>query len=207
MVCAVAAAHPAAQAEAIPEETAQTQAESIPEEMAQEQNEDDVTIIASGTCGAEGNGSNLRWELDSNGTLSISGSGAMKDYGYNSGSTRWNGYGDRIKSLTIASGITKIGNYAFSDCTGLTSVTFPDNLTSIGSSAFKGCTGMTSIAFPAGLTSIGDSAFVGCSGLTSITLPAGLTGIGESTFAGCSGLTSITFPDGLTSICCYAFQD
>ena len=195
VVCAVAAAHPAAQAEAIPEETAQ------------EQTEADVTIIASGTCGAEGNGSNLRWELDSNGKLSISGSGAMEDYGYNSGSTRWNGYGDRIKSLTIASGITKIGNYAFYDCTGLTSVTFPDNLTSIGSSAFKGCTGMTSIAFPAGLTSIGDSAFAGCSGLTSITLPAGLTGIGESTFAGCSGLTSITFPDGLTSISYFAFQD
>ena len=67
VVCAVAAAHPAAQAEAIPEETAQ------------EQTEADVTIIASGTCGAEGNGSNLRWELDSNGKLRISGSGAMED--------------------------------------------------------------------------------------------------------------------------------
>ena len=154
VVCAVAAAHPAAQAEAIPEETEQTQTEAIPEETAQEQSEDDVTIIASGTCGAEGDGSNLRWELDSNGTLSISGSGAMKDYRYNSWSTRWNGYGDRIKSLTIASGITKIGNYAFYDCSGLTSITLPEGLTSIGSLAFFECTGLTSVAFPDGLTSI-----------------------------------------------------
>ena len=69
--CAVAAAHPAAQAEAIPEETAQMQAESDTAVQGAE-------MVASGICG-----DNLTWSLDSAGTLTISGSGAMTDYSIN----------------------------------------------------------------------------------------------------------------------------
>ena len=60
----------------------------------------------------------------------------------------------------------------------------------IGRYAFSGCSGLTSLTLPAGITEIGDYAFCGCSGLTSLTLPAGITKIGEGTFCGCSGLTS-----------------
>ena len=205
VVCAVAAAHPAAQAEAIPEETAQTQAESIPEEIEKEQTESDVTVIASGTCGAEGNGSNLRWELDSNGTLSISGSGAMKDYGYNSGSTRWNGYGDRIKSLTIASGITKIGANAFHGCTGLTSVTLPDGVTSIGGAAFAACVGLKSVTLPDSLTSIDDNAFYRC-WFSNITIPASVTYIGEyGLWSGIKGGIDIYFSGNAPAVCAASY--
>ena len=84
-----------------------------------------------------------------------------------------------------------IGSYAFSYCSGLTSLTLPAGITSIGSYAFSGCSGLTSLTLPAGITWIDSYAFLNCSGLTSLTLPAGITWIGERAFYGCSGLTSI----------------
>ena len=94
----------------------------------------------------------------------------------------------------------EIGEYAFHDCSGLTSLTLPAGITSIGSRAFSYCSGLTSLTLPAGITSISDYAFEGCSGLTSLTLPAGITSISDYAFEGCSGLTSLTLPDGITSI-------
>ena len=58
-----------------------------------------------------------------------------------------------------------IGEYAFENCSGLTSVTFPSSVTSIGEYAFSGCSGLTSVTIPSSVTSIGDSAFSGCSNL------------------------------------------
>ncbi len=69
--------------------------------------------------------------------------------------------------------VTSIGEYAFSVCTGLTSIEIPSGVTSIGYEAFKGCTGLTSIEIPSGVTSIGVSAFCGCTGLTSIVVASG----------------------------------
>jgi len=64
--------------------------------------------------------------------------------------------------------VTSIGNWAFFECSGLTSVTIPSSVTTIGYYAFYGCSDLTSIAIPESVTSIGSSAFYGCSGLTSI---------------------------------------
>ena len=103
--------------------------------------------------------------------------------------------------------VTSIGSYAFSSCSGLTSITIPDSVTSIGDGAFSSCSGLTSITIPDSVTSIGDKAFRSCSNLTSITIPDSVTSIGRSAFNGCSNLTSITIPDSVTSIGDYAFQD
>ena len=94
----------------------------------------------------------------------------------------------------------EIGEYAFHDCSGLTSLTLPSSITSIGESAFRNCHGLTSLTLPAGITRIGSYAFEGCSGLTSLTLPDGITSISDYAFEKCSGLTSLTLPDGITSI-------
>ncbi len=64
--------------------------------------------------------------------------------------------------------VTSIGNDAFADCSGLTSVTIPNSVTSIGDRAFYNCSGLTSVTIPNSVTSIGDYAFYGCSGLTSV---------------------------------------
>ena len=100
----------------------------------------------------------------------------------------------------IPSSVTRIENYAFSGCNGLTSIEIPSGVTSIGVSAFSGCSGLTSIEIPSGVTSIGVSTFSGCSGLTSIVIPSGVTSIGNEAFRGCSGLISIAIPSSVTSI-------
>ena len=102
--------------------------------------------------------------------------------------------------------VTSIGNLAFSECPGLTSVYIPDSVTSIGIGAFVACSGLTSVDIPDGVTSIGDFAFSECSGLTSVTIPGSVTSIGDRAFSKCSGLTSVTIPDGVTSIGDYAFS-
>ena len=112
-----------------------------------------------------------------------------------------------LTSITIPEGVTSIGNSAFSNCTGLTSITIPEGVTSIGNSAFSNCTGLTSITIPEGVTSIGNYAFYNCTGLTSITIPEGVTSIGNSAFSNCTGLTSITIPEGVTSIGNFAFYN
>ena len=98
-------------------------------------------------------------------------------------------------SYSIPVGVTNIREYAFSGCSGLTSVTTPDSVTSIGAGAFFGCSGLTSVTIPVSVTSIGNEAFFGCSGLTSVTIPDSVTSIGDDAFSGCSGLTAVYISD------------
>ena len=113
--------------------------------------------------------------------------------------------GQLVTDLVIPNSVTSIGEYAFSGCSGLTSVTISDSVTSIGEHAFSGCSGLTSITIPNSVTSIGDRVFYGCSRLTSVTIPDSVTSIGDYAFEGCSGLTSVTIPDRVTSISRGAF--
>ena len=110
-----------------------------------------------------------------------------------------------LTSVTIPNSVTSIGESAFYNCTGLTSVTIPNSVTSIGYMAFAGCTGLTSVTIPNSVTSIGEGAFYFCTGLTSVTIPNSVTSIGTYSFYGCSSMTSITIPNGVTSIGSSAF--
>ena len=159
-------------------------------------------IVDSGTCGAEGDGSNLAWTLDSEGVLTISGSGDM--HGYDPSAAPWHG---RVKSAVIAEGVTSISWYAFYDCTSLTSVTIPDSVTSISWYAFYNCRSLTSVTIPNSVTSIGEYAFSDCTSLTSVTIPDSVTSIGWYAFYNCRSLTSVTIPDSVTSIGEYAFYN
>ena len=168
--------------------------------------------------------------LDGNYDAYIKGTGAMKNYTFNSylfdtddgGYTLINAYigsnvttiGNNVfrfcSSLTsaiIQNSVTSIGNYAFDDCSSLTSVTFGTNsqLTTIGDSAFYDCDKLTSITIPNSVASIGEEVFKRCSGLTSISIPDSVTSIGDAAFSGCSGLTNVTIGNGVTSIASGAF--
>ena len=162
------------------------------------------TVLEKGyTYWVEGN---LTWKLYEDGTLNISGTGAMKDYNDddNLSPVYMN---SSVKKVVIEKGVTTIGEYAFCNCTSLTDITISDSVTSIGDDAFYNCSSLTSITIPKNVTSIGESVFENCSSLTDITIPDRVTSIGNWAFLNCSSLTSITIPDRVTSIGNYAFYN
>ena len=87
--------------------------------------------------------------------------------------------------------VTTIGDYAFYDCSSLTSVTIPNSVTTLGNYAFRGCSSLTSVTIPNSVTSIGNNAFQYCSGLTTITIPESMASIGDYAFEGCNDMTSV----------------
>ena len=96
------------------------------------------------------------------------------------------GGGYNINGFYYPTSNDKIGDNAFCDCSGLTSLTLPSDVTEIGNAAFEGCSGLTSLTLPSGVAKIGDYAFHGCSGLTSIYVYAEkLPNMGNDVFEGC----------------------
>ena len=114
--------------------------------------------VSSGSCG-----SNLTWELDSDGTLTISGTGEMDFY-----NTPWESNRSEIKKVILKNGVTSIGDYAFRDCSNMTSVTIPKGVKSIGSRAFYNCSSLTSVTIPDSVTSIGSYAFGACNNIKEV---------------------------------------
>ena len=105
-----------------------------------------------------------------------------------------------LASVEIPNSVTSIGGYAFERCTNLTSVEIPNSVTSIWWYAFERCTSLVSVTIPDSVTSIGQGAFDMCTSLASITIPAGVESIGEYAFGFCESLASVTIPASVTSI-------
>ena len=148
----------------------------------------------SGECGE-----NLTWTLDDNGTLTISGEGAMTDWSdfFNA---PWYSSRSSIKHVIIGNSVTSIGDSAFYECSSLGSVTIGNSVTSIGSDAFYWCSSLESVVIPDSVTSIGDGAFSCCSSLESVVIPDSVTSIGDGAFFNCISLKSVVIPDSVTSI-------
>lgn len=140
----------------------------------------------------------------------------ISDYPYNNNKPT----GAITIPATVANGgntysVTSIGERAFYQCSGLTSIDIPNGVTSIGKEAFRDCSGLTSIKIPSGITKIEYGTFSGCKGLTSINIPSSVTSIGDNfgilsddigAFSGCKGLTSIDIPSSVTIIGLYTFS-
>ena len=161
-----------------------------------------AAVVSSGKCGES-----VTYELDSNGNLTISGTGEM----YNFSSSDWykyggKGYYDSISSVTINKGVTSVGKNAFEDCKNLKSVNLSDDIANIGSRAFKGCTGITSIKIPDNVTAINDYVFYGCENIAEVKLSANLKSIGDHAFYNCYGITEISLPDGLKTLGDYSLS-
>ena len=142
--------------------------------------------VQTGKCGE-----NVTYSIDTEtGELTISGKGTMANYSLNNSPFYHN---SDIKTITISSGVTSIGNVVFKYCTSLTSITLPDGVTSIGDDAFYNCTRLTSITIPDSVTSIGGGAFSYCKNLTSVTIPNSVTRIGDYAFYLCTSLEDVYY--------------
>jgi len=154
-----------------------------------------ASIESSGTCGTK-----VNWQLDSEGTLTISGSGDMRSF-----DGQFKPY--KVKKVVVKSGVTSIYWGAFEECFNLESASIAGSVKTIESSAFEGCEKLRSVTLSTGITSIGSRTFRGCESLTGITLPNSVKTIGYSAFYGCSGLNKINIPGSVTSIGGSAFED
>ena len=154
-----------------------------------------TTVVASGLCG-----DNLTWKLDDNGKLTISGTGMMSNYNYDSSPAPWEKKRTSVKSVHILKGVTGIGKYAFYMCENMTNVIIPEGVAVIGEGAFYNCEKLSSVSIPEGVTSIGSFTFDNCYALASVTIPDGVKSIGSCAFYSCWMMTSVTIPDGVTSI-------
>lgn len=164
----------------------------------------------SGTCGDYGNEANVTWEVtDTNGdgtyeTLTISGTGAMKNYTSNNPAP-WAAFKDVITTANIGDGVTRIGGNAFYNFTALTSVTIASSVTTIGNAVFFECTNLTTVSGASGVTYVDSSAFNETAWKNA--LPDGLTSVGHVAYLFKGDGTSVTLDAGITQIYEYCFQD
>ena len=171
-----------------------------------------VDAASGGKCGT-----NLKWTLDDNGKLTISGTGKMKDY-TSLGRNRapWADQSTtggksaavdmRVRSVVIKNGVTSVGDHAFDRCVALGSVSLPNSLRSIGGRAFRSCVGLQKVTIPKNVTIIGASAFEGCTSLPEITIPASVETIGISAFKACVGIKKAVIAGPLKNLGGSAFM-
>ena len=151
-------------------------------------------VVASGSCGDD-----ATWTLDSDGVLTVSGTGIMSEpTGLPSSPT--------VRSAIISEGITGIGNSAFASYSSMVSVSLPDSLTSIGEHAFDRCVKLSGIEIPDGVTEIRNYAFSSCYDLQYAVLPSRITQIPTGMFRQCYALQSLVVPEGVIAICANAFD-
>ena len=113
----------------------------------------------------------------------------------------------KATSLTIGSGVTTLGIYAFSDWSVATSLTLPNSVTSISDYCFTGWLLMNTLNFGTGLQTIAPAAFYNCRAVTSITIPNAVTTIGLEAFYDCKAATYIQIGSAVTSIGGSAFYN
>ena len=176
--------------------------------------------VGYGVCGES-----AEWSLDNQGNLAISGNGEMNNYLF----APWAEQADKIVSVSVSEGITRIGNFAFADCLNLKSVILPSTLKSIGENAFADCISLKEISIPNGIEKIESGAFSGCDLLaenkydnayyigntsnkylvlmhikalttSSCSINSSTKVIYEGAFAENTAITSITVPEGVLHI-------
>ncbi len=166
---------------------------------------DAADIVANGEVGEIG--TDISWTVNSDGVLTISGTGATKDYTSSDHSpfSIVDKVGDVwITEIVIEPGVTRLGDYLFYYVPHVEKVTIPDTVTSIGMRTFSTCAHLDNVVIPDSVTEIGNAAFNGCSGLHAITLSKNITSI-PSGLLGSTPLKSIVIPDGVTVINTAAF--
>ena len=153
-----------------------------------------------GICGED-----LVWRLDPYGNMMMFGTGAM--YDYSEGTAPWADFSYQIYNLSLAEGVTGIGDYAFAYCSYLSLVTFPDSLQYIGRYAFSN-TGIAWLTLPDSLLDMGEYAFAGCTSMTGqLVIPGSVAQINTGVFSDCTGLNALVLEEGVGIVSLEAFRN
>lgn len=104
-----------------------------------------------------------------------------------------------LKTVTIGTGVTTIGDGAFNGCTGLTSMTIPNNVNTISSYAFDNCAKMTSVSIGDGVINLPGGVFRNCLSLTTVTIGSNVATISDTTFRSCGNISSFTVSESNTT--------
>lgn len=149
-------------------------------------------MLGLGECG-KNDADQLIWTLDPDGTLTISGSWSMQNYKnyVTNNPAPWYDFCDKIKTVSIETGVTELGQGAFRNCENIQKVTMAESVKKIGMYAFANCTGLTEVRIPESVTYIGQDAFYKCTSLTSIRIPAATEFVYDAAFRGCRALAKI----------------
>ena len=146
------------------------------------------TVVASGTCGED-----VDWVLDSDGILTISGTGTMDNY--TSGEkTPWFDYRNYVLGVVVEKGVQHVGNRAFCGI-------FPHlqavscTARSIGQYAFYTNSDLQFVELKDGVEEIGKNAFSSCNNLMVISIPATLKSIGDRAFEGSNAIEAVLITD------------
>lgn len=170
--------------------------------------------VYSGFCGADGD--NLTWSLNTeDSTLVIEGSGAMRDYSWDSYAWKidapWYEYRDNIGSILFSNEQTTIGEWAFFRCGNIKSIAIPKSVMSIGMNAFAEAYRLSSVHI-CDLTawcniSFADNPLYNARHLylngieiKDLVIPDDVTNISDCAFEYCEGLTSVTIPNNVITI-------
>lgn len=170
----------------------------LPATESAENNIEDIQRIASGNIGT-----NITWDLNTNGTLSIQGVGDVDVSIYQN---PWANYRDQITEITVGEGITGLFQYAFSDCKNLVKVSLPDSLEKVAEGVFCDCTNLFGITIPEKVTEISPWMLGRCSSLSYLKLSSKTIKFGYSAFEGCSSLEQFIIPSTVQEIGDYAFS-
>ena len=149
--------------------------------------------LCGGTCGE-----NLLWTLGSDGTLTVFGTGHMKQY-YGT-SMPWINCLDLIKKVVVEDGVTLVSWGAFNNCPNLQSAEIAGSVIYVSSDVFQNCGALTTVKLGYGMTEIGANMFYRCFKLREIEIPDSITWIGGSAFFNCESLETLTIPASVTSI-------
>lgn len=165
-----------------------------------------ASVVASGSCGASG--SNMSWELSSDGVMTIKGSNQrMADF---STKNRPGWYGNRadIKELVVQDGVINIGAYAFADCSNMRKVSF-GTIDTIGNNAFESCTSLQKADLPDGCNWIWTAVFKGCTSLiyASINAVRSYDGcVPDEMFRNCTSLQTVKLGNSITKFNANSFN-
>lgn len=148
----------------------------------------------------------MKATLYSDGTLSITGSGAMKNWA-SAASVDWYAKRNSITKVQFEGAPTSIGAYAFSGCNALATIILPSTITEIGQYAFYGCSELETVTIPDAVSTIKTYTFANCTKLRWVDTGLGLKSIEPFAFSNCPNARYITLNGTVTEVKANAFRD